>query len=60
MLLARLLSDGIDQTYAAEVADRAARRHALPALTAESLGPGALIETVRAWLQGTVPHPAPG
>ena len=60
LLLARLLSDGIDQTYAAEVADRAARRHGLPALTAESLAPGALIETVRAWLQGTVSHPAPG
>ena len=60
LLLARLLSDGIDQTYAAEVADRAARRHGLPALTADSLAHGALIETVRAWLQGTVSHPAPG
>ena len=60
LLLARLLSDGIDQTYAAEVAERAARRHALPALAADSLAPGALIETVRAWLQGTVSHPAPG
>jgi tRNA 2-selenouridine synthase len=60
LLLSRLLGEGIDPFYAAEVADRAARRHALPALTADSLAPGALVETVRAWLQGTLSHPAPG
>ena len=60
LLLSRLLGEGIDPFYAAEVADRAARRHALPALTADSLAPGALVDTVRAWLQGTLSHPAPG
>ena len=60
VLLASVLSDYIDPTYADEAAERSVERHALPALAVDSLAPSALAASVRVWLQAPIPGPATG
>ena len=60
MLLGSILSDYIDRVYAEEAMERFTARHSLPALAADSLAPGALVASVRAWLPIPASSPASG
>jgi tRNA 2-selenouridine synthase len=50
LLLAGLLTEGLDKVYEAERAERALRQHALPPLVVASLATVPLAEAVRRWM----------